>query len=378
MQQVWRKRWRSTGWVALAGITLVLLISAINRKNHKICQGIEVSFHKDGSNFFVDEKGITSMLKSFGPIKGLPIENINLGMLEDKLRSDRWIANAELFFDNKQVLQVIVEEKEPVARIFTVSGSSFYIDSACKKLQLSEKLSARIPMFTNFPSDRSVLSKPDSELLASAKELAMFIQSDDFWKAQVAQIDVTTSGFEMIPTMGSHVVMLGKNGNWQQKFDRLFSFYKQVWTQVGFEKYEKLDVQFNGQVVATVKGAKPAKVDSAKARMAYETILAEVKKLEVDSIAAFAEPVRKLDSSNGKATSPAKAKEDETHAAPVKKSAPQRAVLKAAPKRVVQKASTVKMVSKATVATGVARSGAVRMAPKAVMKPFKQVKNAKK
>src|SRR3954469_6198803 len=176
MQQVWRKRWRSTGWVALAAITLVLLISAINRKNHKLCQGIEVSFHKDGSNFFVDEKGITSVLKSFGPIKGLPIEDINLGILEEQLRSDRWIANADLFFDNKQVLQVIVEEKEPVARIFTVSGNSFYIDSACQKLQLSEKLSARIPMFTNFPSDRSVLSRPDSQLLASAKELAMFIQ----------------------------------------------------------------------------------------------------------------------------------------------------------------------------------------------------------
>src|SRR4051812_12798827 len=125
MQQVWRKRWRNTGWIALGAITLVLLVSAVNKKNHKVCSGIEVSFNKDGSNFFIDEKGVVAVLKSFGSIKGEPIENINLKTLEERLESDRWIANAELFFDNKQVLQVIVEEKEPVARIFTVNGSSF-------------------------------------------------------------------------------------------------------------------------------------------------------------------------------------------------------------------------------------------------------------
>jgi cell division protein FtsQ len=277
MQQVWRKRWRNTGWIALGAITLVLLVSAINKKNHKVCSGVEVSFNRDGNNFFVDEKGVIAVLKAYGPVKGEAIENIDLKALEQRLKSDMWIASAELFFDNKQVLQVIVEEKEPVARIFTVEGNSFYIDSACKRLPLSEKLSARIPMFTNFPSQRTTLSRPDSQLLASAKELAMFIQADDFWKAQVAQVDITPTGFEMIPTIGSHIVALGKDGNWQQKFDRLFSFYKQVWTQVGFEKYEKIDVQFDGQVVATIKGAKPARVDSVKARMAYENLLAEVK-----------------------------------------------------------------------------------------------------
>jgi len=284
MQQVWRKRWRNTGWIALAAITLVLLVSAVHKKNHRVCNGIEVSFNREGSNFFVDEKGIISVLNSFGSIKGKPLENIDLKAFERRLKDDRWIANAELFFDNKQVLQIVVEEKEPVARIFTVGGNSFYIDSSCRKLPLSEKLSARIPMFTNFPSDRQIFSRPDSALLASVKELAMFIQADDFWKAQVAQVDITPQGFQMIPTIGSHIVELGKNGDWQQKFDRLFSFYKQVWTKVGFERYEKIDVQFDGQVVATVRGAKAKTIDSTKARMAYENLLAEVKSAEEDSV----------------------------------------------------------------------------------------------
>ena len=300
MQQVWRKRWRLTGWIAFATTTLVVLVSAVQKKNQKVCTGIEVSFNADGNNFFVDEKGAISILKSMGAVKGVPIESFDLKALEDRLERDHWIENAELFFDNRQVLQLLIEEKEPIARIFTVEGSSFYIDSACRRLPLSEKLSARIPMFTNFPSERSKLSKPDSLLLASVKELALYIQGDELWKAQVAQVNITPEGFEMIPTVGSHVVELGKDGEWQKKFDRLFSFYKQVWTKVGLEKYEKISVQYNGQVVATVKGAKPAMIDSARARIAYETLLAEIKKADARPIPGTANEKAEKDTGNVK------------------------------------------------------------------------------
>jgi cell division protein FtsQ len=395
MQQVWRKRWRNTGWIALGAITLVLLVSAIQKKNHKDCAGVEVTFNREGNNFFVDEKGVIGLLKAYGPIKGESIENINLKALEQRLKSDRWIANAELFFDNKQVLQVIVEEKEPVARIFTVEGSSFYIDSACRRLPLSEKLSARIPMFTSFPSGRLVLSRPDSQLLGAAKELALFIQADEFWRAQVAQVDITPNGFEMIPTVGSHVVVLGKDGNWQQKFDRLFSFYRQVWTQVGFEKYEKIDVQFDGQIVATVKGAKPAKVDSVKARMAYENLLAEVKKSDVDSIAAFA--VNAIVKDTAKVNTAAVSKQSQQINNAIRKKllpanknilkTPSKAVT-AKPKQatvVPVKPATVKQVAKPAVVkpavtkqVGTNRKVEDKKVSKAVMKPAGQVKVEKK
>jgi cell division protein FtsQ len=275
MQQVWRKRLRVTAWIALAATTLVLLISAVYKKNHKACKEVEVTFTGEGTNFFIEEKGVIELLKSNGLVIGQPVEEIDLRGLEDILKKDPWIANADLFFDNNQALQAIVEEKTPVARIFTTAGSSFYIDSACNRLPLSERLTARVPMFSNFPSDKLNLSRPDSQLLSSAKELAMFIQKDVFWKSQVAQIDITPDGFEMIPTLGSHVVLLGAGSDLQRKFDRLYSFYKQVWVKVGFEKYEKLDVRFNGQVVATVKGAKKPVVDSEKASIAYEKLLNE-------------------------------------------------------------------------------------------------------
>lgn len=280
MQQVWKNRWRKTVWTVLGVSTLCLLVAAVYKKNNKACTGIEVAMINNENNFFVEEKEVVALLKSQGAVEGQEIEHIHLNQLERKLEKDKWIANAELFFDNRQVLQVRIEEKEPIARIFTSGGSSFYIDSTCRRLPLSDKMSARVPMFTSFPSDRENLSKPDSELMASVKDLAMFIRSDDFWKAQVAQVDITPNGFEMIPTVGNHIVVLGNAEDYQRKFDRLFSFYKQVWTKVGFEKYDRLDVQYEGQVVATLKGSTPVNIDTAKASAVYSTLLAADKQSE--------------------------------------------------------------------------------------------------
>lgn len=284
MQHLWRKRYVTIGWITLSAVSLVLLIASVQNKNKKVCTGINVEIPGADNNFFVDKNEVIDALTASGSIKGEPLANINLRMLENRLKKNKWIAKAELFFDNKEVLQIVVEEKNPVARIFTVQGESFYIDSASQHLPLSNKLSARVPMFTNFPTDKVKLSKPDSALLHSVKELAMFIQANDFWKAQVAQIDITPDGFEMVPTIGNHTVLLGNGEDYKEKFDRLFSFYKQVWTKAGFEKYDKIAVQFKSQVVATRRGSFATRVDSAKAMEALNELLAKTQQANEEAV----------------------------------------------------------------------------------------------
>ena len=292
MQNVWKKRWRLISSVVFAVLALVLLIAAVQTSNSKVCKGINIEVYGASNNFFVDPKHVKEVLNGSEELEGQMLEEINLAVLEDRLKKDKWIENAELFFDKHQVLQVVVEEKVPVARVFTTAGSSFYIDSACRKLPLSKTYSARVPMFTGFPSDRDRLSKPDSALLASVKQLAVFVNEDEFWKAQVAQVDITPAGFEVIPTIGNHTVVLGKGEDYQQKFDRLFSFYKQVWTKVGLNAYEKIDVQYNGQVVATRKGAASQVVDTTAARQALETLIENAKLRREEALANAKTSVR--------------------------------------------------------------------------------------
>ena len=52
-----------------------------------------------------------------------------------------------------------------------------------RKLPLSDRLSARVPVFTGFP-DKKVYSAKDSLLLTDVKNIATYIKNDPFWMAR--------------------------------------------------------------------------------------------------------------------------------------------------------------------------------------------------
>jgi cell division protein FtsQ len=206
--------------------------------------------------------------------------------MENLLEENVWIKDAQLYFDNKDVLHVSVVERKPVARIFTRNGKTFYIDENEKGIPLSENLSIKVPVFTGVP-DKEDRAKKDSLLIHDIRTTAQFISSDSFWSSQVAQIDVTRSHadgsweFEMVPVIGNHLVKLGNGENIVQKFRRLFIFYKQVLARSGFDKYKTVDVRYAGQVIGG-KSENP-KVDSVQLRKNVENLLRQIKKIESEA-----------------------------------------------------------------------------------------------
>jgi cell division protein FtsQ len=273
-------------WLCIGGGMLTLLLAAISKKNKGVCTGFEISIKGVQSNFFIDEKDVTAMLMKAagGKIKGQQVSALNLHELETVLEDNTWIDEAEMYVDNKDVLHITVVEKEPVARIFTTANNSFYIDSAGIKMPLSEKLSARVPVFTGFP-DRSKWTKADSLLLKQVQHTAVFIFNDPFWMSQVAQVDITPAGiFEMVPVVGNHIVKLGNGEAIDKKFKRLMIFYQQVLSKTGFDKYRVIDVQYKGQVVVS-KSITTNKVDSIQLRQNIEKLIKQAEEVKNDTTA---------------------------------------------------------------------------------------------
>ena len=75
-----------------------------------------------------------------------PVAQMNLARLEKALEKHAWIRDAELYFDSSDVLHVSVTERQPIARVFTTAGTSFYIDSAGTSMPLLQTYSARVPV----------------------------------------------------------------------------------------------------------------------------------------------------------------------------------------------------------------------------------------
>jgi len=275
-------------WVCIGGGMLSLLIAAIGKKNREDCTDYTIAIKGSAEKFFINADDIRKILRSGAgsELKGKKISDIDLKRLEQLLRNNIWIRKAEMWFDNKNVLHVEVYEREPIARIFTNAGNSFYIDSTERKIPLSDRMSARVPVFTGFP-DKKVYSAKDSLLFTDVKNLATYIKNDPFWMSQVAQVNITTErNFELSPVVGNHLVKLGNGKDIEKKFNRLMIFYKQVLAQKGFDSYSTIDVQYTGQVVGTKRGSEKNKVDTVMLKRRVDEMLKQMQK-QYDSVAAI-------------------------------------------------------------------------------------------
>lgn len=354
-------------WVIIGAGVLVLLVAAIRNRNDKTCAGYDISMAGNGGQWFMNKKEVVDILTGNGAtvIRGRSMKRFDLRAMEAKLRRNVWIKDAELFFDNNEILQVKITEREPIARVFTATGNSFYIDSSCERLPLSDKVSAKLPVFTGFPTDKVKVGAADSLLLEHMKQVSLFMQRDSFWMAQIAQTDIMPDRkFEMIPMVGNHVIEFGDGNDYEKKFGRLLQFYKLVLSKTGMDVYERLNVQYDRQVIGIKKGSYVSRVDSAQAARSIQGLITSAQRAMSDSAGRQATNVQgSLSSvnnsparasttekppiptvsnvtkrtSNSPKTPPVKGRSYETSSKPVKKPNTQKGSAKPQPKAVMPK-----------------------------------------
>ncbi|MDB5201821.1 MAG: hypothetical protein JWQ27_1230 [Ferruginibacter sp.] len=279
-------------WILVGSGTIVLLAAAVNNKGQKKCRGIEISITGSHNNFFIDKNDVSQIINRFAGtnLKGRAIESFNLRSIEAELKKDVWIKNAELFFDNNDILQADIEEREPVGRVFTLTGNSFYIDSSAMMLPLSEKVSARVPVFTGFTTDAKILFRADSTLLFAIRDLSIAMQADSFLMAMIDQVDITAQrNFEMMPKIGKQLIVFGDATDIQAKFGKLKLFYKNIITKAGWNRYSNIDLQYQNQVVARIRGKEEIVADSLRTLTLMKMIAENAAKQSADSLQTFHE-----------------------------------------------------------------------------------------
>ena len=319
----WQKIVINILWSIATAALIVLFVVSWKAKSEKQLTDIQVELVGESAQaLFMDEIAIRSILNEQGVKAGMPIEKINLTQLEKFIEKTEWVKNAEFFINNKLVLEVKIEQRIPIARVFTASGTSFYIDIEGSRLPLKQLTVLNLSVFTGFPTDQPKLSRPDSVLLKDVLFFAKTIQKDSFFMAQAAQVNIEPNGtFQMVPTLGDHLVLLGTVDQLEDKLNRLFTFYKKVWLVSGVNAYQYIDCRFNHQVVALKKGLQPIQFTG------------DFKLLAGDSTLMMQAPVASLDTI---------AKTDSVKIVPV---APSPKSVKAAPAK-IEKPNAPKAISK--------------------------------
>ena len=251
----WKVNIRKEIKVAVALIGVFFLIAFTERKRSgAVCKDIVVELENLQTNHFMDEADILKLVEGSGlPVKGLSINRINLKEIESKLKYDKHILDADLYGDLKGNLVVDVELRRPIARIVQSDAPDAYIAEDGVIMPVSEKYTSRVVLVSG-AFVKNLLESGDLNKSEEGKqllEMIEFINDDKFWKAQVAQLDINSAGKIFIyPQITGQKVEFGKPVDIEVKFRKLMIFYKEILPQRGWTRYERVNVEFEGQVIA--------------------------------------------------------------------------------------------------------------------------------
>lgn len=231
----------------LVSVYLIIAVTFLNDiPQNAVCQGVILAV-KDSINYdFVTQKEIKRILqqKKLFPEKK-QLNNINTQELENTLSQHPLIREVECYVTSGGKVAINIYQRIPLIRVMSNNGENYYIDNNGKFMSLPGK-AAHVVVATGM-IDRKFAQQ---ELYPLAK----FLQENHFWNAQIEQINITSKHeIELIPRVGDHVLFLGKPGNYDEKFTKLQTFYKKALNQVGWNKYKRISIEFNNQIIGTKK-----------------------------------------------------------------------------------------------------------------------------
>ena len=226
---------------------LVVAVTAFNAKPaDRVCKGMELIIKDSIDHGFINRKEVLRLLnsKKLSPV-GKKMGEINTRLLEEELGRHPLIENVECYRTPGCKIGIEVTQRLPILRVMASNGDNYYIDHKGKIMPIPNS-SAHVAVVTGY-ADRDFATK---ELY----KLGVFLQNHPLWNAQIEQINVIqTKELELVPRVGEHIIFLGKPGNYEEKFERLKTFYEKGLNQVGWNKYSRISLEFNNQIICTKK-----------------------------------------------------------------------------------------------------------------------------
>lgn len=241
--------------VALGLILVFFLIAFSERKQGGVlCTNVVVELENIHDNHFLDEGDVARLVEQSTPsLKGTAINRIDLRAIEKTLLLDRHIQDAELYGDFKGNLIVRVELRRPMARIVQDDAPDAYVAEDGVIMGVSDKFSARV-MILSGKGMKPMVEAGDltkTETGQKLKEMIEYVLDDSFWTAQVAQMDLNSRGdITIYPQVTGQVVEFGSPDNYEDKLHKLMVFYKDILPQKGWTRYEKVNLTYEGQIIA--------------------------------------------------------------------------------------------------------------------------------
>jgi len=232
--------WINIRLVLLLGLVVFLFSFASHRNSTRKIIKTQIVF-EDQTPLFLSEQMVNKLLiEKNNNVKTLNKVALDLKSVEDCLKSNEYIQNAEVFLTIDGVLKIQVKQRVPLARVFD-NESSFYIDSKGDKMSLSDTYAARVPLVSG------EVNKVKTEQLSKVMEK---IEADDFLKKNIIGVQVLPNGNIIMKNRNyDFIIEFGSTFNIERKFYNYKAFFQKAVTDSTLTKYKRINLKFTQQVV---------------------------------------------------------------------------------------------------------------------------------
>jgi len=241
--------------VVISAVVLFSLIAFVNNEyDAETCNDIIVSIENQHDNYYVDKQDVVKLLNNAGEdvIVGKSFKDVNLKEIEERILSSSYIKETQVFKDLKGNLIVKANLRRPIARIVRKGNNDAYISEEGELLQVSDKYNSRVILLSGKGAE--ALIEAEKNVVTTNPELfemIEFINNDPFWKAQIAQIDMKANGEVILyPQVTKQYVEFGEINDVEEKFKKLKIFYKRILPLKGWNYYDKVNLKYEGQIIA--------------------------------------------------------------------------------------------------------------------------------
>jgi len=239
-------------WLGLAAWFVLVMGFVSGESDEVICNRIDVILTDTVNNRFVTRGQVREILQSPDlQLQGYPLSVINTRELEQILEGNPFIRNVEVSKDISGRLEVMVEQREPLVRILPEGQRGFYLDREGKVMPLSDHFTPLIMLASGEIPGPPSTGEPGG-ILEEIFAFCTYLDGHPLWKEQVVQVYVNRhGGFEMIPRVGAHRILLGSMEQWERKLDNLELLYRQGLSRYGWNNYETINLKYTNQVICT-------------------------------------------------------------------------------------------------------------------------------
>jgi len=232
-----------------SGVLVCLTLIGFALRKDMALNSLQIQIASNEGNMFISEAEVTELMRGEDNSLSLPVSKWDMSEMERRVESNPFVKDAQVYRDVKGNVLVKVAQRKPVARIYHREERDKYIDESGDLLPTAAQYTARVPII-EIKGLKWEKNLNETEYGANLHQLLLYIEQDEFWRAQIAQLLVKRDGeIVMYPQVTRQKIIFGMPEDFETKFQKLKIFYTKILPVKGWNTYTTVNLKFKDQII---------------------------------------------------------------------------------------------------------------------------------